>query len=166
MRNYDLGVAFSRGAREGKANNMFIEGDTIYSYGYHFPIAKRMIGFYLANPGSYSVTTSAHQKYVLQNLKNVVFIAGCDANRAQEQVENNNREIIQLIRVYLRARSNKIFRMREIEALLRQNALLSRHLAVSEQPETLGDFCETHEDEIDEETYRKLVLDRLGESWN
>lgn len=50
--------------RNGGANNFYAEGDTIYSYGYHFPIARRVeIGgevVYLFNPGRYSVTTSGH----------------------------------------------------------------------------------------------------------
>ena len=49
--------------------SIFFEGDTIYSYGYHFPLA------YKANGGvveitwkeKYSVTTSKHQIAVLDN---------------------------------------------------------------------------------------------------
>lgn len=51
--------------RNGGANNFYAEGDTIYSYGYHFPISRRVETngggvVYLFNPGRYSVTTSSH----------------------------------------------------------------------------------------------------------
>jgi hypothetical protein len=44
---------------------IFFEGDTIYSYGYHFPMAKRIRTkngyFYLVNGDRYSPTTDKHQ---------------------------------------------------------------------------------------------------------
>lgn len=50
--------------RNGGANNFYAEGDTIYSYGYHFPIARRVdMGsevVYLFTTRTYSVTTSGH----------------------------------------------------------------------------------------------------------
>jgi len=41
MNNKQVAGAFARGEK-GKSNNMFINGDKIYSYGYHFTIAKRL----------------------------------------------------------------------------------------------------------------------------
>lgn len=65
MKNSDLARAFAEGATKGKADNMFIDGDTIYSYGYHFPIAKRISKKVVwLNTSKYSVTTSRHQKLV------------------------------------------------------------------------------------------------------
>ncbi len=56
---------FKDGATHGKASNMFIEGDTLYSYGHHFPLAVRrdaQEGYdFLINGDSRSVSTSAHQ---------------------------------------------------------------------------------------------------------
>lgn len=53
---------FEEGAEKGKASNMFIDGDILYSYGYHFPLAIRFEnGTYLLNGDKYSVSTSAHQ---------------------------------------------------------------------------------------------------------
>ena len=61
MSHSRLADSLANGATDGTASNMFIDGDTIYSYGYHFPIAKR-IGpeEYVINPNSYSNTTSTH----------------------------------------------------------------------------------------------------------
>ncbi len=53
-----------------KGSHFFYEGDTIYSYGYHFPIARLITHpvtkklAYLYNAGKYSVSTSKHQSYV------------------------------------------------------------------------------------------------------
>jgi len=51
--------------------NLFFEGDTIYSYGRHFPIATHVTNAkgkpaILVNSGQYSVTTSGHQSAVRQ----------------------------------------------------------------------------------------------------
>lgn len=49
------------GKRHGTASNMFIEGDTLYSYGHHFPLLVRMPWGFLQNADVYSSTTSHHQ---------------------------------------------------------------------------------------------------------
>jgi len=48
-------------ATRGKASNMFVDGDTLYSYGYHFPLLVRLDWGYLQNADRYSPTTSTHQ---------------------------------------------------------------------------------------------------------
>lgn len=45
-------------------HNMFFEGNTIYSYGHHFPIAIKWNGWLLFNEERYSVSTCKHQNYV------------------------------------------------------------------------------------------------------
>ena len=61
MNNSQVAEAFANGATSGKSGNMFIDGDTIYSYGYHFPIATRVKeGLYLINKNGYSQTTARH----------------------------------------------------------------------------------------------------------
>jgi hypothetical protein len=49
---------------EGKANNMFFRGATIYSYGEHFPIATRCDGVTFFNENGYSNTTAKHKSLV------------------------------------------------------------------------------------------------------
>jgi len=50
---------------EERSGNMFFEGDTIYSYGHHFPIARFVKkDVVLFNSNSYSITTSGHQGIV------------------------------------------------------------------------------------------------------
>lgn len=64
MTNKQIAAAFADGKRTGKNANgsLFIEGDTIYSYGYHFPLARRNVENKTAvrNARKYSVTTSKH----------------------------------------------------------------------------------------------------------
>jgi len=72
----EIVIAFAEGATSGKGSRIFIEGDTIYSYGYHFPLAKR-IGTreYLINPESYSSSTRKHQGHVARILVGALWIA-------------------------------------------------------------------------------------------
>jgi len=56
---------------KGKSGNVFFDGDTLYSYGYHFPLAHRAIGYdggeaILLNGRSYSNSTSKHQNWTRQ----------------------------------------------------------------------------------------------------
>tara|TARA_Y100000593_G_scaffold64534_1_gene119097 strand:- start:122 stop:1009 length:888 start_codon:yes stop_codon:yes gene_type:complete len=54
---------------EGKASNMFFESDIIYSYGYHFPIAKHIKkDVVLFTSDNYSVSTSQHKSIVRQSI--------------------------------------------------------------------------------------------------
>ena len=48
----------------GECGNVFYEGKTIYSYGYHFKLAQFYDEIVLVNSDGYSSTTSKHQSYV------------------------------------------------------------------------------------------------------
>ena len=54
------------GSRGHEGSRMFFEGRTLYSYGYHFPLACLLEGkrVALVNPSKYSVTTAKHQSQV------------------------------------------------------------------------------------------------------
>lgn len=74
MKNQEVAEAFAEGKTEGKGSNLFIEkwqnSTIIYSYGKHFPIAIRTSEiFAFLNSDKYSKTTSKHQTYVKQALK-------------------------------------------------------------------------------------------------
>lgn len=49
---------------DGRSNSMFFVGNTIYSYGYHFPIATRCDDVTFFNASSYSNTTAKHKSIV------------------------------------------------------------------------------------------------------
>jgi hypothetical protein len=74
----DVYDAYVRGYADSGRNysreSVYFEGDTIYSYGSHFPMAIRYhspeIGeWYLVNGDKYSVTTGAHQSKLRQALQ-------------------------------------------------------------------------------------------------
>jgi len=63
-------------SRKIRGGNVFAEGGTIYSYGYHFPMAQRIalrsgIVVVLVNPWNYSVSTGNHQAEVRQAISGV-----------------------------------------------------------------------------------------------
>ena len=52
---------FKDGKIQGSSSSMFIEGDTLYSYGRHFPLLIRVPHWkngYIMNADKYSVSTS------------------------------------------------------------------------------------------------------------
>jgi hypothetical protein len=66
MNNSQLAHAWAHQTKpQAKGSNLFFEGDTIYSYGYHFPIAKK-VAFekVLFTTREYSNTTARHKSLV------------------------------------------------------------------------------------------------------
>ncbi len=64
--NSEVAHRFATGIGERcKGSNMFFEGNIIYSYGHHFPMAIKWNGYLLYNDERYSVSTAKHQGYVL-----------------------------------------------------------------------------------------------------
>lgn len=65
MNNTQVAHLWASGNKaSGKGSNFYFEGDTIYSYGNHFPIARRISeSFYLITQRGYSVSTSRHICY-------------------------------------------------------------------------------------------------------
>ena len=106
-KNRDLAVRFANGATEGKGSNMFIAGDTIYSYGYHFEIAKRIerngATAYLFNSERYGSTTSQHQSYVRNAISGeIICCPGCVIDNLKEYYSD---EVDELYRKLRKARS-------------------------------------------------------------
>jgi len=129
MNNDQISEVFAKGQTTGTANNMFIDGDTIYSYGRHFPIARWYKGVVLFNPDGYSNTTAKHKGKVLYALRGetIVYLNDCDIRKIESQQDTNSREIESLKGKTERARSDhiKTYYMARIEDLKNQNTLLS-----------------------------------------
>lgn len=65
MDNKQIAHLWANKSRESaKGSNFYFEGDTIYSYGSHFPIARHYKGVILFTSKDYSVSTSKHKSYV------------------------------------------------------------------------------------------------------
>ena len=81
MTNDDAVAAFASGATDGGAGNLWTRGDTLYSYGKHFPVALRRTArngraltwgagvAYLINGDSYSVSTTRHTNLAIWKLR-------------------------------------------------------------------------------------------------
>ena len=98
-------------ARNG--GNFYFDGDTIYSYGSHFPIARhvetRRGRAVLFTTRDYSVTTSGHKWTVLGACKHLTVFHvqhPTDTDRKAQFAEYRERYLA-LARKYSRARSNK-----------------------------------------------------------
>jgi len=76
VKNKDIAEAYAHGETHGEAGHIFIDGNIIYSYGKHFPIAVKLDdGIILFNSDGYSNTTARHKSLVLNALqgRNIIF---------------------------------------------------------------------------------------------
>ena len=65
MNNTQTSEAFVKGDTNGKSSHHFIEGRTIYSYGYHFPLAIRLDNnIFILNEDRYSNSTARHKSLI------------------------------------------------------------------------------------------------------
>jgi uncharacterized protein YdcH (DUF465 family) len=84
MSNDAVAEAYATGATKGASKNMYIDGDSIYSYGPHFPIAERIPGGYTFNSDNYSPTTNRHKSFVWSRIhKDILWeLPGCQMHKA------------------------------------------------------------------------------------
>ena len=87
MNNRDLCRVYAQGTvTNASGSNMFIEDDTIYSYGHHYKIAVRLNPAqkfatnisHVYNDTSNSNTTAKHKAYVRGELTSYIAIPNCD----------------------------------------------------------------------------------------
>lgn len=135
MNNTQVAEAFNNGAESGKGSNMFIEGNTIYSYGYHFPIATRImikdVQYYLFNKDGYSNTTAKHKGHVRRYLNENQIIEIDDLkgfslkDNIINQIDLNNKEIENLNLKLKNARVRKNYYQEMIDNINIQNGKLA-----------------------------------------
>lgn len=119
---------FAEGWEKSGTRTMFIEGDTIFSYGHHFPIATRYKGNYIFNTGGYSSTTNMHKSFVRRNLpsKRIVYIKDADVTLAKEQIKLNQNTMKVFAGKLKRARLKKDYWRGEIKDLAWQQFMLGK----------------------------------------
>lgn len=90
MNNSQVAHVWAQQSKEsGKGSNFFFEGETIYSYGYHFPIARFIDNnTVLMTTRGYSVTTSQHIGYVGQALPGWLTLFRVNDPSATDQRKN------------------------------------------------------------------------------
>lgn len=79
----------------GKANSLFFEGNILYSYGYHYPLAIVNENYILINDIGYSVTTSKHiaiARNVTSNRKQIL-TSQIELNQVLQEFEYLNRKL-------------------------------------------------------------------------
>jgi len=129
--NSDVAKTFANTVRKSKSRSMFIEDKTVYSYGYHYPIAKKISGKrVLVNSYSSSVTTNKHKSLVQSSLRSgtweIIEIFSCDKSMKDKQIKSNNTEIKGLKKQLNNPLSVKGWRLNRIGYLRKQNRLLRK----------------------------------------
>ena len=138
MKNEDVAEEFAQG-NEAKTENMFSErtgneGETeltVFSYGYHFPIAIDKGNYYLFNTQDYSNSTARHKCYVERAIRGVVIkIKDCKESHAGEQIKDNKEQIAYLNKKLSSARKDTIKERynQNIEELKEQNELIKKYV--------------------------------------
>lgn len=113
---HSFAYADKNGRGENYGNRMFYENDTIYSYGYHFIIAKKIrnksgdIDFILFNAGSASNTTSKQQLTVKNALYHTLIETHSEITNfnALTEVKAKERVMIETADSYSRARAEHV----------------------------------------------------------
>ena len=124
---------FAQGAEKATGSRMFIREGIVYSYGTHFPIAKRMGGVFLFNSVGYSSSTAKHKSYVKSALngESVIELQDCNLDLIPKQIEINNRRISEFKDKEGRARKHKDM-YRDFQQQLTEQNLLLFNLGIKE----------------------------------
>ena len=132
LSNSDVAEKYAKGEIKGQSKNMFIEDDTIYSYGHHFPIAKRIYindeRYYLFNLNSYSSSTIKHKSYVKRAIgyDNLIYVIGCEYTEKaiKRTIVYNTKELNRLYLYNPKLASTRLGKEIKIRELTDQNKLL------------------------------------------
>jgi hypothetical protein len=114
-------------ARVSGSGNFFFRGDTIYSYGSHFPIArhvanKRGESAVLFTTHSYSVTTSGHKSMVAGACRHltVFHVADVYGSDHRKQFADYRARYVELARKYAKSRQNKPYVLSELRGVVEE----------------------------------------------
>lgn len=101
MRTDELCKAFANGETDLRCSNMFIERNIIYSYGFHFPLAIRLIVGnefkFVVNKEKYSKTTSKHKSILMRYINKEDILKECDTGELQSIKDDRISEVKELI---------------------------------------------------------------------
>jgi len=137
-KNRDVAEAFANGSTKAKTERVFIDGDTIYSYGRHFAMAKKIgNSIVLFNSLGYSSSTSKHKSYTRCALERkgfkIIQVPDCDLANAEKQYNMNTEQIKFILDKLTRVRTERIKEvyLEELKELKEQNDYLKDY-AMSE----------------------------------
>jgi hypothetical protein len=116
--------------------NFYFHGDTIYSYGSHFPVAKHVTrkgkGAVLLTTRSYSVTTSGHKWMVEGACRHltVFHVDNVESREPRKQFEEYRKRYVELARKYVNSRQNKPTVLAELQKLVEEANAFSAFFAL------------------------------------
>lgn len=109
----------------GRASSMFYEGDSIYSYGHHFKIARiyKPDNFVLFTSRSYSSATAKHKSRVHSAVSHLTVITVPNVDAVDNSAHETNlsyliKEIEENLQKSVRARTNSEYYANEADELL------------------------------------------------
>ena len=117
--NAQIANNFATGINTHKtANNMFIDGNTIYSYGYHYPLATHINdNVVLINDRGYSNTTAKHINHVRveTSLKKQYFLTKVHANYFIADTEHDIKKLFKARKpqIWLNRLNNRVQHMEQ-----------------------------------------------------
>ncbi len=111
--------------------NFFFTGDTIYSYGHHFPIARHVGGVVLFTTRGYSVTTAGHKGHVESACSHlrVFYVADVRAGHKEHLADYRGRIRDEIAR-YRRARQNKPYIVQHVQRLVNEANRYAQHFGL------------------------------------
>lgn len=130
-RRWSLGI-------EAKGDNMFTDGTTIYSFGYHFPIATKVKGITFFNRDCYSSFTTRHQNHVseytegevidvtTEQIKDIVRNPEKPIVLIREEIPMDHRKIIEGLRQFCKMKGVKRFPTKKITDDIEKMVFLAR----------------------------------------
>ncbi len=160
-------------ARNAGQGNFYFEGDTIFSYGRHFPIARHVVNncgdkAVLFTTQDYSVTTSGHKSVVLsacQNLQ-VFFVSDIRADH-KENIADYRKRFVDLVGQYDKARSRKPAIFDDLKALVTEAngyaeffGLRSRFALPTNTEEMIAECARIQKREREQQRKREIKLER------
>lgn len=102
----------------GRGNNMFFQGDTIYSYGNHYAIAKMYAakGLVLINSKGYSNTTAKHTRHVARAVTHLetFYVPNVYDARAPENVTHLANRVADCITSFISSRRGYSYQLETI----------------------------------------------------
>lgn len=103
-------------------NSIFFEGDTIYSWGYHFPMARIDGSFAFINSADYSSSTSAHKSLVCSEISKtkIVFTVPDILNCTEDNYHWLCKQITITVAKANRARSAQAMLLRRAKEMIEQ----------------------------------------------
>jgi len=116
----------SQDSARNAQNNIYFQGDTIYSYGNHFPVAKHVTrkgkSAILLTTRDYSATTRGH-KWTVEGACShlpVFHVDNIESREPRKQFEEYRARYLELARKYVKSRQNKPWVLQELQKVVKE----------------------------------------------